>query len=787
MDARLVVPAISIWLGAAATFVITGLGADIFARYQRAGAILVGASVLVVFITVVIVVAHFRGIIAWDDTSRVALGIGVCAFLVGMVPASLNVMAHTTEPLATWIDAKERVDVRGVIVGEPQVRVSAAGAVWMPAEVQEVVLATSVISRDAKSVDIDVPISLVTELSVVVPPPGTHVLASGRLGVSFQYGNFAAALNGVEEFTIVSEPGVIDSLAQSMRDGLRRALMGIDQRSGSLIAGLAIGDESAVPAELETAMRHSGLAHLTAVSGGNVAIVLAMVLLLAVVLGLQLVGRVVLSLASLGFYVVLVQPQPSVVRAATMGVIVVLALLSGGKKAGPSVLATAVIILIIFDPSLALSWGFALSVAATAGIIMLTPFLVEWSSKTPYLQRTPPALIAAVALTLGAQLATLPVIGLMAVPIGLGSLPANLLALPAVPFITVGGLLSACASLVNDQVAHGIAVVSSIPSGFIVFLAEYFSTWPLFTPFSLLMWLMCVAAVSVVGVFAWRHQQRWSTVIVIAVIAAVVGFQVLRSLNPWLPSDWFLVMCDVGQGDALVIREPGGNVMVIDAGPLPEKIDECLTHLGVREVAAVVITHYHRDHVGGIGGVLRGREVERIFATPYGEPQDQKDLADKVLAEDSRGLDVEVMQAGQSWTLGALQFDVLWPSRVINSGSVPNNASVVMLVTLENQRIVLTGDIEREAQLAIMRANPAVGADIVKVPHHGSANLDPGFAAWTGGQVALVSVGHDNDYGHPTRDSLEAWAAAEIVRTDLSGTVAISVSDQGNLVLSRER
>ena len=144
-------------------------------------------------------------------------------------------------------------------------------------------------------------------------------MITGKLGRSYRYGDFAAGVSSVTEIEVLAAPGFVDSLAHTMRIGLDDALSGVDKRGGSLVAGLAIGDESALPGELKDQMRVSGLAHLTAVSGGNVAIVLALVVLICTLVGIKLWGRVALCLGALGFYVILVQPQPSVVRAANHG------------------------------------------------------------------------------------------------------------------------------------------------------------------------------------------------------------------------------------------------------------------------------------------------------------------------------------------------------------------------------------------------------------------------------------------------------------------------------------
>lgn len=235
-------------------------------------------------------------------------------------------------------------------------------------------------------------------------------------------------------------------------------------------------------------------------------------------------------------------------------------------------------------------------------------------------------------------------------------------------------------------------------------------------------------------------------------------------------------MCDVGQGDGLVVRDRTGNVVVFDVGGEDTAIDNCLKDLGVTEISAIVLTHFHRDHVGGIAGTLQGRQVQQVIATGYHEPIEQFEYVVREIPAEIRQSEVT---AGQEYSLGDMTLKVLWPSRFITEGSMPNNASLVVLVTIEGQGILVTGDIEREAQAEIMREVKSIDVDVVKVPHHGSANLAEGFADWVGAEIALISVGEDNEYDHPAPEALQAWGGSEIFRTDQDGAVSLSLSTDG--------
>ena len=415
---------------------------------------------------------------------------------------------------------------------------------------------------------------------------------------------------------------------------------------------------------------------------------------------------------------------------------------------------------------------------------MLTPILLDRAQQSPVFQRSPPIVVAAGLLTLSAQIATLPVLIAMGAPISLGSVPANVLAMPMVPFITIGGLFSSLVSPLSIPLGHVFAVMASWPAAWISGLASFFNSWPTFTGVQLIAGLVLIGGVVVVA----RQFKRKQVLLVAPVLLASVF--ILRSCNPWLPEHWVMVTCDVGQGDAIVLRDfsdssdPNGATIVVDVGPTPTLVNDCLNELGVSTIEAIIISHYHRDHVGGISGALRGRTVKGIYATPYQEPADQFDYATAVIPA---GMRIETMRSGQVWQLGESRLEVFWPERILTDGSIPNNASVVLIFETKGIRILLTGDIEREAQQAIMRAYDPVNADVIKVPHHGSANLDPGFSEWAGGSIAVISVGADNDYGHPSPESLEAWQGTSTFRTDLHGAIAISIGDYSELQVTTKR
>ncbi len=251
------------------------------------------------------------------------------------------------------------------------------------------------------------------------------------------------------------------AVAAELRHGLLRASDGLPQPSAGLIAGLAVGDTSMVSPELDAAMKASSLAHLTAVSGANCALVVGIAFGLAALCGGRRGVRVASGLVCLAGFVVLVSPEPSVVRAAAMATIALLGLLLGRIGAGVSLLSLAVCVLLVLDPWLSSSLGFALSAAATGSLLLAAGPLADGMSRW-----MPHPIALALSVPLAAQLACGPLLVLVNPTVPLYGVLANLLAAPAAPVGPVVGL-AACLATPLPIISHGLAELAWVPDRWI--------------------------------------------------------------------------------------------------------------------------------------------------------------------------------------------------------------------------------------------------------------------------------------------------------------------------------
>jgi competence protein ComEC len=277
------------------------------------------------------------------------------------------------------------------------------------------------------------------------------------------------------------------------------------------------------------------------------------------------------------------------------------------------------------------------------------------------------------------------------------------------------------------------------------------------------------------------------------VIAAAAGAVVVlvpaqATAVGWPLPGWLLTACEVGQGDGMVLSTGGtGTAVVVDTGPDPALMDACLDRLGITTIPLLVLTHLHADHVDGLTGAVDGRSVGSVAVGPGHEPASAWRDVNRTAAD--RGLPVVRLRPGDVFRTGAVTLTVLGPDTEFHgTDSDPNNDSLVIMAEIAGTRILLTGDIEIEAQQALLNAGEDLDADVLKVPHHGSADLLERFVDAVSPQVAVIGVGADNDYGHPSAKALgllEREGVRTVLRTDTQGDVAVGRQDGGLVAAER--
>lgn len=616
--------------------------------------------------------------------------------------------------------------------------------------------------------------------------PGQPLEATGHLDLP-RGGDLTAAVFAAASAPRVGGAPFWQRAAEGLRAGLRRACAPLPPEPGGLLPGLVIGDTSRLDPALAADFRATGMTHLYAVSGSNTAIVIGSVLFALRRGGVGARSNAACCAVALAGFVILARPSPSVLRAATMGALALIGLAAGRPRAAVPALATAVVALVIMDPALAADPGFALSVLATGGLLLLAPGWI----RSLRARRVPPGIAEAGAVAMAAQVACAPVIAALTGTVSAVAVPANLLAAPVVAPATVLGVVATLLSPLCHDAARFVAWMASWPARWLVWLARAGAG----APAAVLPWPagagggLLAAAITLAVLRALRTRLARHLLIAGAVAAAGGAVPVWLALPGWPPPGWIVAVCDVGEGDAVVLPAGSRQAVVVDAGPEPGATDACLRSLGVERVALLVISHFHADHVGGVAGVPRGRPLGAVVMPPGAEPSAGLTA---VLAEARAArAPVHLARFGEIHRAGGVRLTVLGPvSRATGTRSDANNNSLVLLARVGRRRILLPGDAEIEEQSSLLGVVPLshLRADVLKIAHHGSGYQDETFLRVIAPSVALVSVGAGNRFGHPARPVLERLRRANVVvaRTDRGGALAVS-DDGGRLAVRCHR
>lgn len=813
VDLRLMPFAVGLWASEAAVLGRSGQESGPTSGDMARAVGIAGAAVMVVWL-VVAVMCRRRWV---DPGGNSGAGVGstlsaMAVLVVGVLAGGVLALAHSValdvEPIPELVRSRSSVEAVVVTQTEPRLFPTDGGSGSMRRRWSA--RANVIELRSGERVS-ELRAPLVVQGFTTPGGVAENVLPGATVRVRGVLEQGRAARPESARFLVKGEPEVVapepwyQRWAGQLRASLRNASSGLAPDAGGLLPGLAVGDERALPPDLADAMRSVGMSHLTAVSGSNLAIVTGMVLLLMRACRLPRPMAVGMAAVAMLGFVVVVGFEPSVQRAAVMGGIALLAIGLGRRRVGLSALLAAISLLLLVDPWLALSWGFALSVAATAGLLVVLGRSREGrrNRADDRTSRTRGLVRDALAVAIVCQLATAPLVAAMGNGLSLVGFLANGAATPAVPVATVLGLLAAvvglCAPGLAEVLAHGAGWGTAWIAGVARLASELPGAtvpWPEGVAGALFLGAIIAAGVLL---FRWLRG-RWRAfqgerparqlvgrgadnsrgpkwlILVVGVVAGALLLARLASTAPnpsWPPAQWAVVFCDVGQGDATVLKSGEGHAVVVDVGPEPSRVDRCLRDLNISVIDLLVITHFHADHVMGLPGALRGRAVGRVVMSPIRDPPDGARQVERWLTDDH--LTAVAAAVGEEGRVGTIGYRIVWPRRRIDSGSIANNASVTLLVDVGGISLLLPGDLEPDAQQALMDSVPAPGVDVIKIPHHGSRFQDPDLITWAGSRVAVASAGQGNDYGHPATETLAAWrqAGAVVMRTDADGDVAV--------------
>lgn len=558
------------------------------------------------------------------------------------------------------------------------------------------------------------------------------------------------------------------------------------------VAALTLARREGFDRDLRDTFARTGLAHLLAISGFHVGVIAALLFATLRSSGLRSPGARLGAGVGVWAYVALIGFPDAASRAALILTVVALSSVRGRPPARWGALASALLVLLALDPGRAVSAGFQLSFAGSAGLVAWAGPLTEmWRRKVD--GRVPEPVVLGIAASVAATLATLPIVAWHFEQVSLVGIPATLVASPIVALALPGAIASVALDFISHDLAlflaGGVSTLLDVLASGVVELGSHrwVALWA--TRASVLAMVGGIAVAAHVARRPWIGARGRRVLTAVYIVAGILAWPVLLSLQGRGTAE--VLMLDVGQGDAVALRSPGGRWILVDAGP-PSRVSDPRGHpvvralraRGVRSLEAMILTHADLDHIGGARAVLRSFPVGAVYDP--GLAAGKEAFVDVLEAASRREVPWLVARAGTRLEFGRLGIEVLSPTDSMRAAGVEtNDGSVVLMVRYGAFDVLLTGDAYKPVE---RRIATLLGPDIevLKVGHHGSdTSTDPVLLDGIRPELAVISVGPNNRYGHPAPEVLERLRerAIDVRRTDEDGTVTILGRPDGRFSL----
>lgn len=637
---------------------------------------------------------------------------------------------------------------------------------------------------------------------------GDRVLARGELESPSDSDGQRAWLARQGIHSIMEWPGIV-RVAQGEGNGFYRVLFAAKARAqavierlvsgqeGALLAGILLGNDSGLSSEMEQDFQTTGMTHVIAISGFNVAVLVG-VLLMATRPFLGPARAAWAAMGGVALYTLLVGADASVVRAAIMaGVYLTSTRLLGRPTFPYASLCFAGMAMTLVAPAIMWSVGFQLSFAATLGLMLYTDRFAAWTQRQlegilekKVARRAVRAITDTALATLAAQIATLPLILYHFETLSLASLPANLLILPAQPGVMTWGGLATLTGMLSPVAGEPFAWVAWLFLKYTTEMVQLLAEIPAATVSLRIGLAGLVALYALIGGVTWmvtQSRERRHRVVASIVKSAPQGTVVaLAAVGATLAWQWsvtqpdgllHVAFLDVGQGDAIYIQTPSGRQVLVDGGKratvLNDRLGEWIPFWD-RHLDVVVATHPDDDHTAGLVDVF-GRYRVDLLLTNGTEEGASATYSAVLEAAEREGVEVRGAVAGEALAVAdGVRLEIVHPGEVLEGHD--NDNSVSMRLVYGDFTLLLTGDAEEPAEREMATSGRPLQALVFKAGHHGSrTSSNRFFLAAVRPQILVVSTGEGNGAGHPHPEVLQraAEVGAAVLRTDELGTIEV--------------
>lgn len=754
----------------------------------------------------------------WNSTKQaIAPILLLLIFLTGVFKITLDKNPPERKELERLLALPQPVTIRGIVADPPKAQ---SGRIRFVLDAQSVIqkgrefsISTSIlVSMEAESLSHAIADSLEYGSTIqfvgALTYPGT-----ARNPREFDLRHYLQ-LQGIYARSFIEDPSTISLLGNrgnqpgfdpeswffgEMVYPLREAIMNrldifIGGEEAKFLKGLLIGDRSEIATEVKESFINSGVMHILAVSGLHVGLISVMLVVVLSALRIPEIPRSILVCALLVFYIFLTGSSPSVVRAGVMAIVIFGAKLFDRKMDLMNSLAVAALFILFWDSRQLLMPGFQLSFTAVLSIILLYPLFYSWSKKLPERMRDNRlvnGVIRLFCLSVAAGLGTLPFTALYFGKIPVIGFLANLIAVPLSSIVLAVAMTATLFSFLWDSVASLYGEAAKFTTTVLLDSVRFFGNLSLayadayFSSWDIIFYYVLLAVVVNIG--RWVVKRTMIIFLVLSNIilyAWVFGFIGRSNLLR-------VTFLDVGQGDAVFLEFPDGKNMLIDAGPREFYSDAgarfvvpFLKAKNISHIGALVVSHPHNDHLGGVPGVLRG--------VPVSDVVDAGSYARSAVFEEYLRL-TDSVQANRHVIIGTQNIDgysnvriyVLHPTGVfakIDSSSKVNlnNQSLVIRIVYGSTSILLSGDAEEDAERRMVNNyDKFLRSEVLKVGHHGSnTSSTEDFLSFVRPTIAIISVAKKNKFQHPSQDVLDRLTARNVrtYRTDEHNAVVL-VSD----------